>query len=64
MPEDVENIFSFHNFVTSLSGTLKKVLENDTATRYKISLNDLVVTKDKPGGVSIILKNGMEVVEY
>ena len=52
------------NFTTPVSGTLREVLDNDTTTRDKIYLNGLGITIDESGGVSVILKTGMEVEKY
>ena len=56
MLEDADKYFSFPNYTTPVSGTLKEVPENDITTRYKISLNDFVITKDESGGVYTIFK--------
>ena len=42
---------------------LREVIDNDTKNRDKTPLNGLEVTKVKSISVSVILKNGMEVVE-
>ena len=48
-------------FTVSGPGTLMRVMENDTTTRDKISLNRLEVTKCQSISVSVILKTVMEV---
>ena len=40
---------------------MRVVLDNDTTTRDKFPLNGLCMTKGGYGGVSMILKTGMEV---
>ena len=64
MPEDVENNFSFPKFTTPVEGMLREVLDNNTKTRDKISLNGLGVTKCEYGGVSMIIKIVTEVSHY
>ena len=49
------------NFATPLPGTLREVLDNDTISRDKISLNGLGVEKCESVGAYIILKTGIEV---
>ena len=58
------DIFVFPDFTTPVSGTLREVLDNDTTTRDGISLHGLGMTKGESGGVSMILKIGMEVAQY
>ena len=48
------------NFTTPVSGTSMEVLENDTTTRDKISLNDLGMTKGESVGVSLILDSSCQ----
>ena len=56
MPEDSEKHFVLPNFIISVSGTLRGVLDNNATTRDKSYLNDLGTKKGEPGGVSMILK--------
>ena len=50
------------NLATPVRGTMKKVLDNDTTPRDKISLNGLRMTKDKNESVSMMMiKTGLEV---
>ena len=56
MPEDVAKLFMLPNFITSVPGTLRKVLGNDTNTRDKISPNGLGMKKGKSGGASMMMK--------
>ena len=60
MPEGIANHFVFPKFTASGKGTLKEVIDNDTITRYKITLNVLGVEKGESGGVSMMLKTGMD----
>ena len=64
MPEHVEKYFVFPNFPISMPGTLRGVLDNYIEPRNKISLNGLGMTKVKTGGLSMILKTGLEAVQY
>ena len=64
MTEDAAKQFAFPNFTTPVPGTLRKVLDNDTTTRDKFYLNGLGMKKGESGGVSIMLKTGMELVQY
>ena len=64
IPEDVEKHFVLPNFTSPMTGTLRKVLENDMAPRDNISLNGLGMTKVKSIGLSMILKTVMEVAQY
>ena len=64
MPEDVAKHLAFPDFTTPIPGTLREVLDNNIAPRYKISLNGLVITKCKAGGLSMMLKTGLEVDQY
>ena len=57
------NHFSFPNFTTPIPETLMEVLDNGISPRYKISLNGLVITKVKAGGLSMMLKTGLEVAQ-
>ena len=52
------------NFTTPVPGTLREVLDNDTTTRDKSYLNGLNMTKGESGGVSMMLKTGMEVAQH
>ena len=61
MPEDMTNHFSFPNFTTAMPGMLREVIDNGIAPREKISLNGLGMKKVKSGGLSMILKTGLEV---
>ena len=64
MPEDVAKQFAFPNFNTAAPGTLREVINNEITPRYKIFLNGLGMTKGKAGGLSMILKTGIEVAQY
>ena len=44
-----------------MPGTLREVLDNNTKTRYNSYLNGLGMKKGEYGGVSMMLKTGMEV---
>ena len=46
-----------------MPGFLREVLENEIAPREKISLNGLGITKVKTGGLSMMLKTGLEVAQ-
>ena len=46
MPEYVADNFSFLNFTSPVSGILRKVIDNDTTTRDKISLIRLGMKKE------------------
>ena len=61
MPEDVTNHFVFPNFSTPMPGTLRGVIDNAMAPRDKIYLNGLGMIKGKSGGLSMMMKTGMEV---
>ena len=37
MLEDVENHFTFPNFTTPVPGTLRKILDNNTTAREKVT---------------------------
>ena len=63
MPEDVENHFLLPNSTTPMTGTLREVLDDDITPRDKVSLNGLGMTKGKSGGLSMMLKTGMEVAQ-
>ena len=56
--------FAFPNFTTPMPGTLREVLDNNMSPRDKISLDGLGVKKVKSGGLSMMLKIGMEVAQY
>ena len=45
VPEDVEKYFLLLKFIPSGKGMLREVIDNDTKTRDKISLNGLEVNK-------------------
>ena len=60
----MENHRVFHNFTTPVPGTLREVLDNDNATRDESCLNGLGMKKVESGGVSMMLKTGMEVDKY
>ena len=64
MPKDAESQFTFPNFTTPVPGTSRKVLDNDTTTRDKIYLNGLGMTKGKYIGVSMMMKEGMQVSQH
>ena len=61
MPEDAANHFEYPKFTAPVVGILREVIDNDTTTRDKISLNGLWGTKGESGGVSMMLKIGMGV---
>ena len=61
MPEDMAKHFPFPKFTAPSPGTLSKVLDNEITPRDKISLNGLGMKKGKAGGLSMMLKTGMEV---
>ena len=61
MLEDMAKHSPFPKFITPMSGTLREVFDNDIASRDKISLNGLGMTKGQAGGLYMILKIGMEV---
>ena len=63
MSEDVAKYFTFPNFTTSVSETLRKVIDNNTTTGDKNFLNELGMTKVKYGGVSMMLKIRMELAQ-
>ena len=42
---------------------MREIIDNDTTTRDKISINGLGMKKSKSGGVYIILKTGIEVAQ-
>ena len=46
-----------------MPGMLSGVLDNELEPRDKISLNELVMTKCKARGLSMMLKTGMEVAQ-
>ena len=54
----------FHKFTFPVPGTLRGFLDNDTTTRDKISLKVLGVKKGKSGGVAMMMKTGMRLVQY
>ena len=64
IPEDVASPYAFPNFSTLVSGMLREVLDNDNTTRDIFLLNGSGITKGKSGGVSMMLKTGMEVAQY
>ena len=64
MPKDVAKHLALTNFTTPIPGTLRGVLDNDITPRYNISLNGLGIKKGKSGGLSLMLKTGMEVSQY
>ena len=55
---------SFPKFSTPVSGTLREFIDNYTTTRDKIFFSELEVTNVKSGGVSMILKTGIEGAHY
>ena len=59
----VANHWLFANVATPVLGTLREVLDKDTTTRDKNSLNNLGITKVEFGGVSMMLKTVMEVAQ-
>ena len=59
MREDVSKNLVLPNSTTTIPGTLRGVLDNDIELRDKMSLNGLVITKGKAGGLSTMLKTGM-----
>ena len=59
MPEDTENNFELTNFNTPMTGTMREFLNNGMAPRYQISLNGLVMKKDKTGDLYMMPKTGM-----
>ena len=63
MPEDAANQFLFLNLTTPVSGTLREVIGNNNATREKAYLNGLGMKKGEYGGVSMIPRTGLEVVQ-
>ena len=63
MPEYVAKHFVFPKFTASGPGTFREVIDNDTTTRDKMSLNGLKATKGQPISVSMMLKTGMEAPE-
>ena len=52
------------DFTTPVPITLREVLDNNTITRDKSHLNGLGMKKGESGGVSMMLKIGMEVAQY
>ena len=64
MPKDVENQLSFPNIDTSVPGTLREVLDNNTTTRDKSYLDGLGMKKGESGRVSMMVKTGMGVSKY
>ena len=64
MPEDALKHFELPNFTTPMPGTIRGVLDNDTAPRDKIFLGGLGMKEVKTGVLSMILKTGMEVAQY
>ena len=46
-----------------MTGTLREVIDNDITPRQKIPLDRLVMTKIKSGGLSMMLKTGLEVAQ-
>ena len=64
MLEDVEKHFVLPKFTASETGTLSEVIDNDTTTRDKMSLNGLNLTKGQAISVYVMPKTGMEVSEY
>ena len=64
MPEDSEKHFVLPNFIIPVPGTLRGVLDNNATTRDKSYLNGLNMTKGESGGVSMMLKTGMEVAQH
>ena len=63
MPEDVANNFAFPDFTTPVSRTLRKVLDNDTTTRDKITLKVLEVKNGEYRGGFMMLKTGMQIAK-
>ena len=63
MPEYVAKHFVFPKFTASGPGTFREVIDNDTTTRDKMSLNGLKATKGQPISLSMMLKTGMEAPE-
>ena len=63
MPEDLAKYFSSPNFTTPTPGTLREVLDNEISPRDKIYLNGLGITKGNAGGLSMMLKTGLEVAQ-
>ena len=63
IPEDMAKHFSVPNFTAIIPGTLREVLDNDIASREKISLNGLGIIKGKYVGLSMMLKTGLEVAQ-
>ena len=61
MSGDVKKHFVSPKFNTPVTGKLRKVLENDTKNRCKMILNALGNTNGESGGVSMMLKTGIEV---
>ena len=61
MPGDVANHFAFPNFTTPVLGTVRGVLGNNITPREKFYLNGLGTIKGEYGGVSMVMKTGMEV---
>ena len=59
MPEDVAKHFTFNNFSTPMLGKLMEVLDNDNTPGDKISLDWLGMTKDKSGGLYMMMKTGI-----
>ena len=51
------------NLATPVRGTMKKVLDNDTTPRDKISLNGLGITKDKSECAPMMMRTGVEVAQ-
>ena len=56
-------MFAPPKFTAPAAGTLREVLDDDTTTRDKNSLNRLGVIKGGSGGVDMMLKTGTEVTQ-
>ena len=54
----------FPHFSSPVLGTLRGVLDNDITTRDKSHLNGLGMKKVESGGLSMMMKSGMEVYQY
>ena len=55
--------FTFPNFNTPRTGTLREVHDNEITPIDKIYLNRLGITKGKSRGLSMMLKTGLEVAQ-
>ena len=61
MTEDAAKQFAFPNFTTPVLWTVRGVLGNNITPREKFYLNGLGTIKGEYGGVSMVMKTGMEV---